>query len=447
MTDYDGLNGLIDEIAEAAIDWRMQIMQWGKQGDGWIISGLGSFWECDRQGNVKLNGESQPDPYYPEMMNNWRTNVREVLEPWTELPDPGWLDWRIDAMRTQMNSLLDPSELEAGDLDPDEAGVPTVGNGDLHSARGTIDTKLGNMEGYAAAAMYDNLVSKMDDVMRGAFVAAAVLGQHLTGQQAIIKEAREDITALFNAMYEVMDNKGLVGGDTISLGLVGAVIGVAGSFATGGLATAIGILGAGVGLADELIPEGDPPNPIEVSLAGYDPDESWGLMVDALTTANEQFTDQERDLATRSRNARDIVSGSSVFDLSKLAGEGTDPGVLATAGDIVHIDQGGLKYIAEVSIVTASHSLDRTRYDIEDIDPGYALTRPASIGYASDGINGPWSGLRDALVTAIGGTSGELWEMRAAVIEILHKFGVTDIEQAERYREVEYSVGGSCYGY
>ena len=56
-------------------------------------------------------------------------------------------------------------------------------------------------------------------------------------------------------------------------------------------------------------------------------------------------------------------------------------------------------------------------------------------------------GLPDGHHPAIKGTSDELWELRAAVIDVLHKFGVTDVEQAERYREVEQSLPGGCYGY
>ncbi len=447
MTDYDGLSGRIDDIAEAAIDWRMQIMQWGKQGDGWIISGLGAFWECDRQGNVRLNGEAQPDPYYPEMMNNWRTNLRSVLEPWTELPDPTWLDSRLDELRTQMNSLLDPAQADVKDADPADSGVPDLGNGDLHSARATIDEEIGNMRGYTAAQMYEVLVTKMDDVMRGEFAATGVLGVHLAGQQEILKRAREDTVKLFDSLYNVMDNKGLVGGDTISLSVVGALASAVGVFATGGLATALGAVGAAVGLADALgVGEGEEADSVEASLAGYDPDESWELMTEALTKANEAITNQERDLAQAADRATNAVSGSADFDLSRVTGDGSDPGGLA-GGDVMQIDKGGLRYIAENSLVTASHSLDTTRYAIEDVDPSFAITRPASIGYASDGIYGSWSAFQQATVTAIRGTSTELWELRSAVVDVLHRFGVTDVEQAERYREVEYSLPGAGYGY
>ena len=133
------------------------------------------------------------------------------------------------------------------------------------------------------------------------------------------------------------------------------------------------------------------------------------------------------------------MAGSADFDLSKVTGSGSDPGGLA-GGDVMDIDKGGLRYIAEQSLVTASHQLDQTRYAIEDVDPSFAMTRPASIGYASDGIYGSWSGFQAATTTAIKGTSDELWELRAAVIEVLHTFGVTDVEQAERYREVEQLV-------
>ncbi len=301
MTDYDGLSGRLNDIAEAAIDWRMQIMGWGEQGDGWYISGgLGtSSWSCDREGNVQHGGEAVDDPYYKEMMSNWRTNVPEVLEPWTELPDPTWLDHRLDTLRTQMNSLLDPAQADVEDADPEDAKVPELGNGDLHNARQAIDTRIGNMQGYTAAQMHEVLVAELDDVMRGEFAATGVLGLHLEGQQAILTKAREDVVKLIDGIYEVFESKGIVGGDTIDLGTIGAIIGLVGSFATGGLATALARIGAAVGLGDALLPEGDTPNSVAVDLAGYDPDESWGRLTDGLTKLNESITEQERDLAGR----------------------------------------------------------------------------------------------------------------------------------------------------
>ncbi len=446
MTSYEGLSARIDEIAEKAIDWRMEIMQWGKQGDGWIISGLASFWECDREGHVRLNGESQPDAYYVDMMRSWRTNLRKVLEPWTELPDPSTLDSRIDTLRAQMNSLLDPAQADVADADPTDSGVPALGNSDLHSARATVEAKIGTMRGYTAAEMYEVLVTRMDDVMRGEFAATGVLGVHLTGQKRILENARADVVKLVDSLYNVMAARGLVGSDAVDLAVVGSLVGLVGAFSTGGLATALGAVGAAVGLGEALMGEAEEADKVEASLAGYDPDQCWSLMVEALDRLNASITDQERDLSDAATRARYTVAGSADFDLSKVTGTGSDPGGLA-GGDVMDIDKGGLRYIAEQSLVTASHQLDMTRYAIEDVDPSFAITRPASIGYASDGIYASWSGFQAATTRAIKGTSNELWELRAAVVDVLNRFGVTDVEQAERYREVEQlvPVGGRVF--
>ncbi|GAA4810205.1 hypothetical protein ACFQ0K_14985 [Nocardioides caeni] len=441
MTGYDDLSSLIPRIAEAAIDWRMQTMGWGTRNGsgGWTIIGLASHWQCDNDGTTYNNGERTEDTYFRDLFADWRATVPEVLEPWTELPDPAWLGWRVDALRTQANSLLDPSALDADDLDPGASGVPVLGNGDLHSARETIDAKIGAMEGYTATQMYDVLVTKTDDVIRGEFAATGVLGQHLAGQASILEKARTDVAALFDACFEVMDKKGLVGGGSIDLAIPRALITAVGVFATGGLSTAISAIGAAVGLADALIPEGAEPNPIEVSLAGYDEHESWTLMTEALTSLNTSITEQEDDLATRSGRATTLISGSPAFDLSRITGAGSDPAALADAGDVVAIDRGGLRYVAEVSIPGATTSLDRTAYAIEDIEPKHSMSRPATIGRASDGIHAEWSQLRDATVACVRGTANELWSLRGGVIEVLHDFGVVDVEQAERYRPPEPS--------
>lgn len=439
MTAYDDLSALIPRIAEAAIDWRMQTMGWGnRNGSGsWFILGLGSSWECDNHGTTYLNGERTEDPYFRDLFADWRATVPEVLEPWTEIPDPSWLDWRIDELRTQMNSLLDPAQIDADDVDPGDAQVPVLGNGDLHSARETINAKLGAMQGYTATQLYDVLVTTTDDVIRGEFAATGVLGQHLAGQQAVLKEARRDVAALFDACFEVMDNKGLVGGDSIDLAIPSALVGAVAVFATGGLATALGAIGAAMGLADALIPDGAEPNPIAVSLAGYDEQEAWQLMVDALGRINESVTEQEGDLSARASAATSLVSGSPRFDLSRITGRGSDPAALGEAGDIIDIDRGGLRYVGEVSIPTATTQLDRTAYAVEDVSPEFAMTRPATIGYAATGIHAAWSGLQEATVAAIRGTANELWGLRDGVIAVLHDFGVTDVEQAERYRPPE----------
>lgn len=438
MTGYDDLSSLIPEIAEAAIDWRMQTMGWGVRDDGgWIQSGIGAFWHCDLDGGISLNGEPQEDPYFRDLFSDWRTTVPEVLEPWTELPDPARLDWRIDELRAQMNSLLDPSEIDADDVDGGDSGVPVLGNADLHSARETISAKIGAMQGYTAAQIYEVLVTRTDDVVRGEFAAVGVLGQHLAGEQAILTKARADVAALFDACFEVMDNKGLVGGDSIDLTIPSAIVGAVGVFATGGLATALGAIGAAMGLADALIPEAADPNPIAVAVAGYDEYQSWDLMVDALRSLNTSFTEQEDDLAARSAAARDLVRGSADFNLARVAGQGSHPESLGDAGDVLEIDRGGLRYVAEVSIPGATASLDRTAYAIEDVNPEYALARPASIGRSVDGIHREWSGLQDATVTAIRGTANELWRLREGVVGVLHDFGVVDVEQAERYRPPE----------
>jgi hypothetical protein len=447
MTDYADLDGKIDDIARAAIEWQMHLMGWnGDLEHGWTSIGLTSSSRVSPDGSLETDGHAVDDPYYPNMINGWKTDTRTVLEPWTQLPDPSYLDYNLDALRTQMNSLFDPADVEKGNVDPDpeHSGVPELGNGSLHSARATIDTKIGNMEGETAAQMYEVLVSKMDDVMKGEFAAVGVLGVHLAGQQQTLQKAREDVARLFDACYDVMDNMGAVGGD-VDFSIVSALIGAAGVFATGGLATALGAAGAAIGLADALLPEGEEPDKLAQSLGAYRPDDCWDKVTGALNKLNEQITSHEREIYNRGDKAAGVVGGAG-FSLAAITGEGSDPGALSSAGDIVRIDQGGLKYVAESSIPTACNSLDRTRVAIDDLDPSYAMTRPASIGYASDGIYGAWSGLQDSTVGAVKGTADELWTLRTSVIAVLNKFGVTDIEQAERYRKM-VPTGGACYGY
>lgn len=434
MTDYDGLAGLIPKIANKAIEWRMiYIEQWGGSAEnGFNKFGLGMSAEVDAQGNSKIDGELTGDPYYVDMFSDWRTSTEDVLRPWTELPDPGYLDYYIAACKTQMYKLLDPASVDAGDLDPTDGGDGDVGAGaDLHSALQSVDNTLGNMRGGTAAAMYEVLVTKLDDVTRAQFAAVGVLGLHLEAEQKLLEAAREDVTKLFNACYEVMDSFGLTSDGESSLGVIGAILGLGGAFG-GPAAPALGAAAAVVGLADALLPDPEASSAVEVSLSGSDPNESWEHMVDGLGKIDTSIHDQESDLASRLNGVRGLVAGKPAFDLSKVTGDGSDPAGLDD-GNLIDLDLGGLEYMVENPLPAANADLLTIASSLEGLSPEYALSRPASIGYTSTGIYPVWEGLRDEVANAIVGTAGELNELRAVVIKVLGDHQVTDIDQSKVY--------------
>lgn len=261
------------------------------------------------------------DPFDPPVnytadWDSWRSAIATLVSPWNDRPTLGPFGDQVDALADTADKLRPGVETSGSG---DDSSI--IGGGQLRDALNTLSGDLAGMEGQTVYSFRSSYADRLHTINEGQFALTYVLGQCVAAEQAIWDKADLDYrelisqgTAAFLAArdYQIL---GTGGGDfSTELKVAGAILGLAGIFATGGAATAIGLASFGVSLLEDFAPKEKAPKP---QITGGTANAVLQSLSDALDKLRDEIQKQEAAIGECLKANLGKVSGSpELFDLA-----------------------------------------------------------------------------------------------------------------------------------
>ena len=266
------------------------------------------------------DGQPFDPPYnYTGDWESWRAAIQTLVAPWDDRPTLGPFYDQVEAL-TDAADKLRPGVETSGD--GTDSGI--VGGGQLRDAVNTLTGDLSGMDGQTIYTFRSQYADRLHTINEGQFALAYVLGQCVCAEQAIWDKADLDYrelisqgTAAFLAARDYQLFGGGGGDFSTELKVAGAILGVAGIFATGGAATAVGIASFGVGLLEDFAPADAKPKP---KITGGSANEVLRSLSDALDTLRDEIQKQEAAIGEcLQANLGKLTETPHLFDLRSPA--------------------------------------------------------------------------------------------------------------------------------
>lgn len=263
------------------------------------------------------DGDPFDPPYdYTGDWDSWRSAIASLVEPWEGRPTLGPFTDQVDAL-SEAADLLRPGVDTTGE----GTGSDIMGGGALRDAINSLTGDLSGMDGQTVWAFRTRYADHLHTINEGQFALAFVIGQCVAAEQAIWDKADLDYRELISqgtaAFLAARDYQtlGSGGGDfSTELKVAGAILGLAGIFATGGAATAVAIGSFGVSLLQDFAPQGGAPEPV---VSGGTANEVLSSLSKALDTLREEIAKQETAIGQcLEHNLGKVRQAPHLFDLA-----------------------------------------------------------------------------------------------------------------------------------
>ena len=446
MSDYDALLGTVARIADAAIEWDMNLRGWHKAENGWVSDltvSSGTTYLLDfagmsirdlHYGDLYPVGEGGFSQYnYRPLWRSWYERANEAFRPWLGLPDPGDFERPIGSLQSAAGSLNVNTTVVTSGAGP-EAGLES-GNLDLDANLYSLTGEIIAMNGVAMDRFALDYSNRLPGVIRGQLAITAMLGCCLTAEQNLWKQARLDVARIADDVLVVMKEQG--GGDGgAKLKILGAVLAGASLFFSGGASAAVISNGrAIVGLLSGFLPADQALTPDQQGLAGSTPSEVHGKLLDLLETLGTAARAEER-LIQQSLTGSSAEVGTGTPDAFEL---GDRPELLGVPDDgVLHPRDIDVKpdtlVILGTDVVPAiAATLRSARRAVADAAGSAPWERKAAIGLGPTGAYDDWAVLHSQLLDVLTGTSRTLEDVGGKLVDVAALFVEVDRDVSQDY--------------
>ncbi|GAB2757118.1 hypothetical protein GCM10027020_06690 [Nocardioides salsibiostraticola] len=442
MSTYDELLGTVARMADAAIEWDMELLGWYPTANGWVsgfaVSPMTTY-ELDATGlylydvnnderfNVGEFAGVQTD--FRALWRSWYEQMNDAFRPWLGLPDPADFDSQVNVLQEaagRLNVATIATSTGAGT----DAEIQT-GNGDLDSALQSVVGEVVAMNGVTMDLFAANYSNRLPGVVRGQLAMVGLLGTCLTGERNLWKEARLDVAAIADDVLRVLQAKSS-GGSGEALKIIGAVLAGASLFVTagtsaavlGGVRTVLGILGA-------FAPDEAASGAAQQTYGGDSPGAVFDKLRENLAAFDQALYDEEEIIQQSLNSGLDEVrSNAGSFDLAMTPDllSVPDDQVLVT-GDI-DVKPETLVFLGRAVVPVIAGEVRGARNQVARSGELNAWSRSGSVGMSPYGGFPEWDDLRDEYVTLAGGTARTLDDVGQKLIDVAGLF--VDVDQIER---------------
>ncbi len=446
MSAYDELLGTAARIADAAIEWEMQLLGWWKSDEGWVsdlsLSPTQTFVLDSTGMYVRIVGEDGPrhhreefaptaDTDFRAIWRGWYERIYDMFRPWQGLPEPSGFQPSIDAVANAI-SVLNITTSVSGTAVGEEASLKTA-NEDLDSALtslcGEILAMSGAMDTFAVA--YSN---RVPGVVRAQAAILGMLGCTLAAEQNLFAELRHDVAQVGDDVLEVMKDRNS-GGAATTLGILGAVLAGASLFFTGGASAAAIANGRAIlGVLSPFVPEDEAPTPAQETFGGSEPMDVYDNVVRFLDDMKQAVTDEEEVVRASLRGARRLVVGEEAdeFDLSQR------PALLdIPVTQIIDVNPETLAFLGGVIVPHISENFTVSRDQAAAAPDRSAWERDAGVGLGPSGPYADWDNLHDAFIDVSVGTTRTLDDVGQKLIDVARLYVQVDEIVEQRATELE----------
>ncbi|MDQ4054184.1 MAG: hypothetical protein M3237_15975 [Actinomycetota bacterium] len=452
MTDanYANLSTLKGELKRAAIDAYMKSEGWfvprddfygyedgnvegggdgvtkpGKNGEG------GGDWSSNKIREFFFNdGEDQK---YRTAFDNIRSRIDGYLKPWEDLPDPETFNDYVEDLR-RANVKLAVSFSASG-------GVAS-GAGKIGTQLILIQVNSTAMSGGMIEAFKSKFLLALGNAIAGHHGLTVILGQAMTAEQRLLKEARQDVAQAVASATKALDAYAHDSSAELAFAfkVAGAVVAGVSAFATGGATAALAGAAAGLSLL-EKVAEHSEKKAKEPKQKDYE-----GLMdgfKTALDDLNAAITTEEGIIRDNLKdNLDNLQADDTSYNLTNPMQSISDDSELHTVEEgraIVH-NRSLVYEITGTAMPTIADELVAAK---DKVWAGWSATpyyRDPSIGLGETGPYPPWADLAAPLWRLIGDLE---WEVRngAKTLELaIEDMGRTDTDAKDALEKHAASI-------
>lgn len=397
MGDYAGLQGTIDQIVEAAIDWAMADAQWTRSGTGYRMNGSLGWWVPGPDAGPGAFPVEFTDPrvdgpisydFYSNIYQPITESVQSQFDPWLTMPEPGDFATLVQNCFGGTQKISNGQEVNGDTIDA---------NVDLDAAiTGGTDALTGQW-GATITAFKRQYMDRMPGVVTNHCAAAADLTEIVLGEQYLWWETQKSVASTADAMLAAMQARS--GGDgEVVLSVLGAALSVAAAVASGGWAVALTAAGAAAGVGATL--EGGGGSSESVPLSGGSPfdviDSVHGVLVDL----NAKVIAEEEDLVQKATSRAGQMDGSD-YDLTVPVSlyEGGSEDDYSGGGNLMQVQFSALEDLYEEGgyLEVIADQLRTASTELNGVSAFGAFSR-ARVGLVNDGPYSEWNALRLKIV-------------------------------------------------
>jgi hypothetical protein len=434
MTDvnFANLPALKGLLKRAAIDAYMKQGKWG-----WVVTDghyeiPGSSEHTitrpgeDGQGGGDWSGNfieewfvgGDKDREWKGHMDEVRTRIDNALRPWEDLPDPATFDSYVEELR-QANGKLAVATGTSG-------GVAT-GAGRIGAQLGIIAQNSSAMSGGIITAFKSKFLGELGKAIGGHHGLTVILGQAMTAEQNLLKQARQDVAQAVASATSALDAYAKGGDPEMSFDfkVAGAVVAGVTAFATGGATVALAGAAAGLTLLTTLAEDSEKKSK-EPASKDYE-----GLMKgfeDALGGINKVIKNEEGGVRDNLQtNLSKVQIDEASYHLTNPMQNISDDSELNTDGSraIIH-DRSLVFEITDTAMPTIADELVAAK---DLVWTGWSATpyyRDSGIGLSETGPYAYWGDLAGVLWRLIGDLE---WEVRNGAVTL--KLAIEDMGQVD----------------
>jgi hypothetical protein len=421
MTDanYANLSTLKGELKRAAIDAYMKSEGWfvprddfygyeedtlegsgagvskpGKNGEG------GGDWTGNKIAELFVGGSR--DREYRQAFDDVRSRIDGYLKPWEDLPGPETFESYVEDMR-KANGRLAVSTSSDG-------GVVT-GAGHIGAQLTIIEENSTAMSGGTISAFKSKFLLELGKAIGGHHGLTVILGQALTGEQNLMRKAREDVAqAVANATKALDAYAHDEGGGELSFTfkVAGAVVAGAIAFATGGATVLLSGAAAGLTLLTTVAEKGE-------SDAKEPKDKDYeGLMngfKDVLDTLDRSITKEEGNIRDNlKKNLTTLRADEPSYNLTNPLQNISDDSQLDNGqGKAIIHNRSLVREITGTAMPTIADELVKAKELVWTAWSANPYYRDASVGLGDTGPFPEWADVAGPLWMLIGDLE---WEVR-----------------------------------
>jgi len=430
--NYANLAALKGLLKRAAIDAYMKQGKWG-----WVVTD--GHYEIpgssehkitrpgeDGQGGGDWSGNfieewfvgGDKDREWKGHMDEVRARVDNALRPWEDLPDPATFDSYIEYLR-QANGKLAVATASSG-------GVAT-GAGKIGAQLKIIEENSSAMSGGIISAFKSKFLLELGKAIGGHHGLTVILGQAMTAEQNLLKQARQDVAQAVASATAALDACAK-GGDpkmSFEFKVAGAVLAGVTAFATGGATVALSGAGAGLTLLTTLSEESEN-KAKEPASKDYE-----GLMKgfeDSLGGINKAIKNEEGGVSDNLKtNLSKLQIDEASYNLTNPMQNVSDDSQLHTSESRAIIHNRSLVFeITDTAMPTIADELVAAK---DLVWTGWSATpyyRDPSIGLGETGPYTQWGDLAAPLWRLIGDLE---WEIRNGAVTL--KLAIEDMGQVD----------------
>ncbi|MAS56400.1 MAG: hypothetical protein CMJ44_17600 [Pimelobacter sp.] len=446
MSTYDELLGTVARMADAAIEWDMELLDWHKTANGWV-SGFNvsptTTYELDATGMYVYDRNNDETFHANEfaltsqidfrgLWRSWYERMNDAFRPFLGMPEPGDFTPQITALQ-EAAGALNVATVATGTGARTDDEIET-GNGHLDAALTSLVGEIVAMNGAAMDLFAINYSNRLPGVVRGQLAMVGLLGSCLSGEKNLWEKAQIDVAGIADDVMSVLEAKDS-GGSSRGLQILGAVLAGASLFFTAG--TSAAVIGASrtvLGILQTVAPAEQAPPPAADTFGGSSPGEVFGKLT-AFLAEFDQALYAEEEVVQRSldNGLAEVRSHAGDFDLATLpALVSLDDDAVLAAGDI-DVKPETLVFLGTAVIPVIAGEIRGARNGVSRSGGFDAWSRSGSVGMAPYGGDGQFDDLRDEFVLLAGGTARALDDVAQKLIDVAAQFVDVDAIQQQNY--------------